>query len=172
MTKPVSRCHPTTNPCDAGGTTFRSQSRRRRKHCFHTWTQAARIAIEQDGSYVQVEDNGSRRKLEKASITLNDCLACSGCVTSAEAVLVEMQNHREFLKAVADEKEARAVRNLASVCRFWSIVGWPRCVRVWVTHPNERLASRPRLWWYLFHHSRSPRLPSSTVFPRHRQREG
>ena len=27
-----------------------------------------------------------------AKVTLNDCLACSGCVTSAESVLVEQQN--------------------------------------------------------------------------------
>lgn len=30
-----------------------------------------------------------------ASISLTDCLACSGCVTSAEAVLVSLQSHQE-----------------------------------------------------------------------------
>ena len=34
----------------------------------------------------------------KAQITLNDCLACSGCITSAESVLIGQQNHLEFLK--------------------------------------------------------------------------
>lgn len=29
---------------------------------------------------------------EKASVSLNDCLACSGCVTSAESVLVEQMS--------------------------------------------------------------------------------
>ncbi|KAH8727507.1 cytosolic Fe-S cluster assembly factor NAR1 [Phaeosphaeriaceae sp. PMI808] len=32
-----------------------------------------------------------------ASISLTDCLACSGCVTSAEAVLITLQSHTEVL---------------------------------------------------------------------------
>lgn len=32
-----------------------------------------------------------------AEISLTDCLACSGCVTSAEAVLVSLQSHNEVL---------------------------------------------------------------------------
>ncbi|RGP62374.1 cytosolic fe-s cluster assembly factor nar1, partial [Fusarium longipes] len=32
-----------------------------------------------------------------AQISLTDCLACSGCVTSAEAVLVSLQSHAEVL---------------------------------------------------------------------------
>jgi len=36
--------------------------------------------------------------LPPAQISLTDCLACSGCVTSAEAVLVSMQSHAEVLK--------------------------------------------------------------------------
>ncbi|MDA4132984.1 MAG: hypothetical protein OK454_07650, partial [Thaumarchaeota archaeon] len=32
-----------------------------------------------------------------AQISLTDCLACSGCVTSAEAVLVSLQSHTELL---------------------------------------------------------------------------
>ncbi|TDZ13122.1 Cytosolic Fe-S cluster assembly factor NAR1 [Colletotrichum spinosum] len=35
-----------------------------------------------------------------AEISLTDCLACSGCVTSAEAVLVSMQSHTEVLQAL------------------------------------------------------------------------
>ncbi|EFX03601.1 iron-sulfur cluster assembly associated protein [Grosmannia clavigera kw1407] len=35
-----------------------------------------------------------------ASISLTDCLACSGCVTSAEAVLVSLQSHKELLRAL------------------------------------------------------------------------
>ena len=37
-----------------------------------------------------------------AEISLTDCLACSGCVTSAEAVLVSLQSHAEVLD-VLDE---------------------------------------------------------------------
>ncbi|KAL9055323.1 MAG: hypothetical protein Q9162_003630 [Coniocarpon cinnabarinum] len=34
---------------------------------------------------------------QPAQISLTDCLACSGCVTSAEAVLVSLQSHEEVL---------------------------------------------------------------------------
>jgi len=33
-----------------------------------------------------------------ARITLNDCLACSGCITSSETVLIAQQSNTEFLK--------------------------------------------------------------------------
>ena len=36
-----------------------------------------------------------------AQISLTDCLACSGCVTSSEAVLVQLQSHTEVLAALA-----------------------------------------------------------------------
>ncbi|CRK29424.1 hypothetical protein BN1708_015615 [Verticillium longisporum] len=35
-----------------------------------------------------------------AEISLTDCLACSGCVTSAEAVLVSLQSHTEVLNTL------------------------------------------------------------------------
>lgn len=35
-------------------------------------------------------------------ILLQDCLACSGCVTSAETVLLEHQSEAEFLSKLAD----------------------------------------------------------------------
>jgi iron only hydrogenase large subunit-like protein len=40
--------------------------------------------------------DGSQKKLEKAAITLADCLACSGCITSAETVLIEQQSSAEL----------------------------------------------------------------------------
>ena len=39
-------------------------------------------------------------KLEKAQITLNDCLACSGCITSAESVLITQQSQDELYKVL------------------------------------------------------------------------
>lgn len=36
----------------------------------------------------------------KATITLNDCLACSGCVTTAESLLVEQMSVNELLNKV------------------------------------------------------------------------
>uniref|UniRef100_A0A3P9MHT8 Nuclear prelamin A recognition factor-like protein n=1 Tax=Oryzias latipes TaxID=8090 RepID=A0A3P9MHT8_ORYLA len=66
----------------------------------------ARIQIEDDGSYVQVNQDGGKEKLEKAKISLNDCLACSGCITSAESVLITQQSHEELLKVLRNNKGA------------------------------------------------------------------
>lgn len=38
---------------------------------------------------------------EKATISLDDCLACSGCVTSAETVLISQQSFKEMLDVLA-----------------------------------------------------------------------
>ena len=46
------------------------------------------------------EDALSAEPPPPAQITLTDCLACSGCVTSAEAVLVSLQSHSEVLNAL------------------------------------------------------------------------
>ncbi|NXO99171.1 NARFL factor, partial [Certhia brachydactyla] len=69
---------------------------------------AARIRITADGNYFQINQDGEAQKLEKAKITLNDCLACSGCITSAETVLVRQQSHEEFCKVLAQNKAAAA----------------------------------------------------------------
>ena len=37
---------------------------------------------------------------QPAQISLTDCLACSGCVTSAEAVLISLQSHEEVLSTL------------------------------------------------------------------------
>lgn len=42
--------------------------------------------------------------MEKAKITLNDCLACSGCITSAESVLITQQSHEELFKVLRRNK--------------------------------------------------------------------
>lgn len=39
----------------------------------------------------------NNRSAPPAQISLTDCLACSGCVTSAEAILVSLQSHTEVL---------------------------------------------------------------------------
>uniref|UniRef100_A0A4W3JSW9 Nuclear prelamin A recognition factor-like protein n=1 Tax=Callorhinchus milii TaxID=7868 RepID=A0A4W3JSW9_CALMI len=62
------------------------------------------IRIEDDGSYVQMNLDGGFQKLEKAKITLNDCLACSGCITSAESVLIIQQSHEELYKVLNENK--------------------------------------------------------------------
>ena len=40
------------------------------------------------------------QKLEKVEITLADCLACSGCITSAEGVLISQQSQEELLRVM------------------------------------------------------------------------
>ncbi|KAK9889808.1 hypothetical protein WA026_007180 [Henosepilachna vigintioctopunctata] len=56
-----------------------------------------KIKIQDDGKYYQ-ENEGVLEKLEKVQITLADCLACSGCITSAESVLITQQSQEELIK--------------------------------------------------------------------------
>ena len=37
-------------------------------------------------------------------ITLSDCLACSGCITSAESVLITQQSQEEMIKVFEEVK--------------------------------------------------------------------
>lgn len=48
--------------------------------------------------------DGGAQKLEKAKVSLDDCLACSGCVTSAETVLITQQSHGELRKVLDANK--------------------------------------------------------------------
>lgn len=56
---------------------------------------------------VTTEDKLNAGTAPPAQISLTDCLACSGCVTSAEAVLVSLQSHREVLETVDKYSELR-----------------------------------------------------------------
>ncbi|OJJ40536.1 hypothetical protein ASPWEDRAFT_99823 [Aspergillus wentii DTO 134E9] len=58
-------------------------------------TQASENAYE-----VTTEDKVEPEKPPPAQISLTDCLACSGCVTSAEAVLISLQSHTEVLNTL------------------------------------------------------------------------
>ncbi|CAB3234712.1 unnamed protein product [Arctia plantaginis] len=62
----------------------------------------AKIKIGEDG-YFDVS-NGKEQKLQKVEITLADCLACSGCITSAESVLVTKQSQEELLRVFSERK--------------------------------------------------------------------
>ncbi|RKP06619.1 cytosolic Fe-S cluster assembly factor [Thamnocephalis sphaerospora] len=72
-----------------------------------TGDDAAQTAIKIDdaGQYYEVALDGAETRLETASITLNDCLACSGCITSAESVLVAMQSHEELVKVLQENRK-------------------------------------------------------------------
>ncbi|XP_061741186.1 cytosolic Fe-S cluster assembly factor narfl [Nerophis ophidion] len=75
----------------------------------------AKIQIEDDGSYVQINQEGQKQKLEKAKITLNDCLACSGCITSAESVLITQQSHEELFKVLRNNKVSEVEKKVVVV---------------------------------------------------------
>jgi len=45
-------------------------------------------------------------KLQKAQITLNDCLACSGCITSAESVLITQQSQEQLYAVLHENQQA------------------------------------------------------------------
>ncbi|MCJ1373202.1 Cytosolic Fe-S cluster assembly factor nar1 [Loxospora ochrophaea] len=49
-----------------------------------------------------------------AQISLTDCLACSGCVTSAEAVLVSLQSHTEVLNALDSSTGSTILQELST----------------------------------------------------------
>ncbi|KAI0371032.1 iron hydrogenase [Pilatotrama ljubarskyi] len=71
---------------------------------------ATQIQVDSTGAYYEVSakgpssagqsGEGSKQKLTTAEISLNDCLACSGCITSAESVLITMQSHTEVLNVL------------------------------------------------------------------------
>ncbi|KAK8097155.1 cytosolic fe-s cluster assembly factor nar-1 [Apiospora kogelbergensis] len=64
-----------------------------------------------------------------AEISLTDCLACSGCVTSAEAVLVSLQSHSEVL-TVLDSAPGLQLRQ-DGVSGKWTVEG--------LENPNAKL---------------------------------
>ncbi|KAK9462566.1 iron hydrogenase [Lipomyces oligophaga] len=66
------------------------------------------IRIDDDGKPVEVSVDGgttSATALTPAQINLSDCLACSGCVTSAESVLISLQSHIELLAILKQNRE-------------------------------------------------------------------
>lgn len=44
--------------------------------------------------------SGNSSQQQVATVSLNDCLACSGCVTSAEAVLIQEQGYEKLLQRI------------------------------------------------------------------------
>ncbi|EDW02951.1 probable cytosolic Fe-S cluster assembly factor GH10760 [Drosophila grimshawi] len=66
----------------------------------------AKITVEADGYYEESESG--KQKLQKVEITLQDCLACSGCITSAEGVLITQQSQEELLKVLRENQTLKA----------------------------------------------------------------
>ncbi|KAJ5343883.1 Iron hydrogenase [Penicillium brevicompactum] len=66
----------------------------------------------QENAYeVTTEDKVEPTDLPPAQISLTDCLACSGCVTSAEAVLISLQSHAEVLNTLDAYPEIPLIRD-------------------------------------------------------------
>ena len=63
------------------------------------------------------EENDGAGKPAVARVTLNDCLACSGCVTSAETVLGAQQGVAEFLRAVGAGEHALVLLSMSAAAR-------------------------------------------------------
>ena len=55
-------------------------------------------ATNEDGPSSSYEPQ--KQKLQQAEISLADCLACSGCITSAESVLITLQSHEEVMSVL------------------------------------------------------------------------
>lgn len=87
--------------------------------------------------HLSMEDDGVMRDMGsgRATVTVSDCLACSGCVTSAETVLLSRDSTAEFqalpescavcvsqasLASLAEGAGASPARTLAALRRAWS----------------------------------------------------
>ncbi|VVT57126.1 uncharacterized protein SAPINGB_P005547 [Magnusiomyces paraingens] len=77
----------------------------------------ARIEISMDGVPTETLESGQSTTLEKAQISLSDCLACSGCITSAESVLVSLQSHEELLSSLKNSADKIFVASISHQVR-------------------------------------------------------
>lgn len=69
-------------------------------------TQTKKVSEDNDRKELQVGKEPN--ELEKVSITLQDCLACAGCITSSEEVLLSRQSHTVFMetwKKFSDDRQ-------------------------------------------------------------------
>ncbi|KTW26678.1 hypothetical protein T552_02686 [Pneumocystis carinii B80] len=57
------------------------------------------IKIDKEG-YYELDNDGVKKKLEPVSISLSDCLSCSGCITSAESVFIKTQSCQKINEVI------------------------------------------------------------------------
>ncbi|KAK9898953.1 iron hydrogenase [Cystobasidium minutum MCA 4210] len=111
-------------------------------------------------SYYEIGSAGpstsESKKLKKAEITLNDCLACSGCVTSAESVLVSMQSHEEVYRYLADHPDVTPVLSIS-----------PQSVASLAAYHHITPAACFRKLKKAFKHALGFKLVFDTTFARH-----
>lgn len=68
------------------------------------------IQIDENGNPLEISKiDGKAAALSPAQISLADCLACSGCITSAEEVLVAQHSHEQLLKAIEENQTSNKI---------------------------------------------------------------
>lgn len=76
------------------------------------------VQVDKEGNTLDVSKiDGSSSNLSPAQISLSDCLACSGCITSAEEILVAQHSHDELLKALNDNNHKQFVASISHQSR-------------------------------------------------------
>ncbi|KAK6205175.1 nuclear architecture related protein [Scheffersomyces amazonensis] len=64
------------------------------------------IQIDEQGNPLEISKIDQKvKQLAPAQISLSDCLACSGCITSAEEVLVAQHSHDQLLQSLKDQNK-------------------------------------------------------------------
>ena len=76
--------------------------------------------VNEKGEYEVGVDDGEDETLEKVTITLSDCLACSGCITSSEEIMLQQQSHGVFLEAMSkcDTATTKLAVSISPQCRL------------------------------------------------------
>lgn len=76
--------------------------------------------VNDKGEYEVGVDEGEDETLEKVTITLSDCLACSGCITSSEEIMLQQQSHGVFLEAMSkcDINTTKLAVSISPQCRL------------------------------------------------------
>ncbi|ODV60599.1 iron-sulfur cluster assembly protein NAR1 [Ascoidea rubescens DSM 1968] len=57
-----------------------------------------------DTGVFEISKDGSRKTLDQVNISLTDCLACSGCITSAEEILISNHSHKKLISDLEENK--------------------------------------------------------------------
>ena len=106
-----------------------------------TSSKGAKIKIEADGSYLEELSDGSTKKLPKAQITLADCLACSGCITSAESVLIEQQSSAELRKIFQSKNPEGDIKKIVVSLQIQPIVSLAHKLNLDVEETVQKLVT-------------------------------
>eukprot|EP00928_Gymnodinium_smaydae_P042795 TRINITY_DN28789_c0_g1_i1.p1 TRINITY_DN28789_c0_g1~~TRINITY_DN28789_c0_g1_i1.p1 ORF type:complete len:626 (-),score=153.74 TRINITY_DN28789_c0_g1_i1:77-1954(-) len=116
-----------------------------------TIARAPEVELVKRPNLIKSKQSAEDPKAQIGQVSLSDCLACSGCVTSAETVLLQEQSCEEFLKRVNEAKltvvsvspEARS--SLANRCSESPLVAMQKVTeglrRLGVTYVLEGSAS-------------------------------